>query len=46
VLTPDFGLLVEKVTAEDEGRYECVAKNVVGIRSSRKAMLAIQGIIC
>ena len=41
--TPDGGLAVSGVTAADEGRYQCVAKNVVGIRTSRKATLSIIG---
>ena len=42
--TPDgLGLAVSNVTSVDEGRYQCVAKNVVGIRTSRKATLSIIG---
>jgi len=44
--TPDGGLAVSNVSnvsSADEGRYLCVAKNVVGIRTSRKATLSIIG---
>ena len=38
-----LGLAVSNATSADEGRYQCVAKNVVGIRTSRKAALSIIG---
>ena len=41
--TPDGGLAVSNVSSADEGRYQCVAKNVVGIRTSRKATLSMIG---
>lgn len=35
-------LIIDKVQASDEGEYQCVAKNVAGIKASAKAQLSLQ----
>ena len=36
-------LVITNVTDDDEGKYQCLAKNVVGTRSTDKADLRVQG---
>jgi len=36
-------LVIENVSDEDEGKYQCLAKNIVGTRSTEKAELQVQG---
>ena len=36
-------LVIAKVDEEDEAKYQCLAKNVVGTRGSAKAQLSVLG---
>jgi hypothetical protein len=36
-------LVISNVTDDDEGKYQCLAKNIVGTRSTDKADLTVQG---
>ncbi|CAB3399163.1 unnamed protein product [Caenorhabditis bovis] len=40
-LHPDGNLIIEPVTQEDSGTYQCVAKNMVGERVSNPARLSV-----
>ena len=39
----DSGLVISKADASDEGRYQCVAKNIAGSRHSHEALLSVYG---
>ncbi len=39
-------LVIAKVDEEDEAKYQCLAKNVVGTRGSAKAQLSVLGMFC
>jgi len=39
----DGDLVIEDVQDDDEGKYQCLAKNLVGTRSTDKVDLSIQG---
>ena len=39
----DSGLVISKAEASDEGRYQCVAKNIAGSRHSHEALLSVYG---
>lgn len=36
-------LAIQDVRQTDEGQYQCIAKNAVGIRESIAAMLKVEG---
>jgi hypothetical protein len=36
-------LVIENVSDEDEGKYQCLAKNIVATRATEKAELQVQG---
>lgn len=36
-------LAIQDVQEEDEGKYQCVAKNTVGLRESAVAQLMVDG---
>ena len=42
-LEDEGDLIIENVSDEDEGKYQCLAKNIVGTRSTDKAELFVQG---
>ena len=42
-IVDDGSLLISNVTSEDEGKYQCVAKNVAAMRGSQKATLTLLG---
>ena len=37
------GLVISKAEPSDEGRYQCVAKNIAGSRHSHEALLSVYG---
>lgn len=39
----DSGLVISKAEPSDEGRYQCVAKNIAGSRHSHEALLSVYG---
>lgn len=39
----DGDLVIQDVRDDDEGKYQCMAKNLVGTRSTDKVDLSIQG---
>ena len=39
----DSGLVISKAELSDEGRYQCVAKNIAGSRHSHEALLSVYG---
>ena len=36
-------LVLNGMTSEDEGRYQCLAKNLAGTKGSEKALLTMYG---
>ena len=42
-LEDEGDLVIQNVSDEDEGKYQCLAKNIVGTRSTDKAELFVQG---
>ena len=39
----DGNLTIKEVVDSDEGKYQCVAKNFAGTRTSQEAFLLMQG---
>ena len=37
------GLLISSAQQADEGRYQCIARNIAGVRRSTQALLSVYG---